>query len=267
MSEKGRFPFEYTPSGQNLKVQKDQVVFSQKGVAVLVPAQANKSLIDANQRARTKVERLTDPNHADRLRHYAVQGLYLRSLYKKGRLTDMTILAGGEQFHVHKVILTCRSKYFADMFRRKTRRASMNVTDATLEGVSADAVRLILNYFYGGVLSLDCANFAAVRAAGMVLGVGEVTAACEDYMNELFSKETALPLYAMASECGLDDIRARASGIICHNFHDIINSEDFLNLQPETLHDILQNENLKIESELECFKVGGHVTFFLKEKF
>ncbi|XP_014677272.1 PREDICTED: kelch-like protein 31 [Priapulus caudatus] len=254
MNNSGPFPFEYTPSGQNIKIRKEQVVFNQHGVAILVSPAVNQSLDAASEMARSRVERLTSPSDDDRLRHYAVQGLYLRSLYKQRRLTDIAVHVGAQTFHAHKIVLTCRSQHFANMFRRKTRRGASAVADVTLEGVAASAVGALLDYFYGGGLTLDCRNYADVRAAAALLGIDEVTSACDAFADALVSTDTALPLFALASAYGLDDVRRRASGIICRSFGDVIDSEAFLNLSADVLYDILVNDDLQIDSELQCFQ-------------
>jgi hypothetical protein len=73
------------------------------------------------------------------------------SLYRSQSRTDVTLIVQSREFKVHRIILSTRSKYFADLFNAYPCRSTIEVNEA----FDLDTFDRILEYIYGGKLDIN----------------------------------------------------------------------------------------------------------------
>ncbi|PAA82356.1 hypothetical protein BOX15_Mlig034024g1 [Macrostomum lignano] len=112
-----------------------------------------------------------DPAHAVMV----LQGLC--SLRSKSVLTDVTLLADGQRFDVHKVILVSCSDYFRSMFTSGMKECSQS--EIELKGVTAKGLEKVLDIIYTSSTSIEGDDVFDILAAATHLQVMPVLEFCE----------------------------------------------------------------------------------------
>ncbi|CAH1801899.1 unnamed protein product, partial [Owenia fusiformis] len=84
---------------------------------------------------------------------YSTLGRDLVALYRSGRYTDVSLVAGDEEFRVHRCILSCRSEYFSMMLSGNWNEAEKQTI--SLMGVTPAALDQALIYLYGGTIDVS----------------------------------------------------------------------------------------------------------------
>lgn len=104
----------------------------------------------------------------------------LTHLRSKSLLLDVTLIAQGEHFQAHRLLLAACSDYFRAMFTDEMRERRQDHIE--LHGVSAVGLKRALAYIYTGALSLDLATVQDVLAAAAHLQLPAVQEACAVYL-------------------------------------------------------------------------------------
>lgn len=104
----------------------------------------------------------------------------LNSLRTKNLLVDVTLVAGGQAFEAHRVVLASCSDYFRAMFTTEVRESRQK--EITLEGVSAKGMHFLLDYAYTSRLALNLSNIQDVLSAASHVQVTTVVEACSGYL-------------------------------------------------------------------------------------
>ncbi|XP_049790542.1 kelch-like protein 26 isoform X3 [Schistocerca nitens] len=107
----------------------------------------------------------------------------LNTLRSKGLLLDVTLVAEGEAFQAHRVVLASCSDYFRAMFTDAMRESRQS--EICLNGVTAAGMRLLLDYAYTSRLALNLANIQDVLSAASHVQVVAVVEACSSYLQVL----------------------------------------------------------------------------------
>ena len=77
----------------------------------------------------------------------------LARLLLVGSLSDVTFVVGGEQFHVHRLIMALQSEYFSRLLYGHMKEALPGAV-VVMENTSPDAFRHLLHYAYSGNISI-----------------------------------------------------------------------------------------------------------------
>ncbi|XP_037097161.1 zinc finger and BTB domain-containing protein 24 [Syngnathus acus] len=92
----------------------------------------------------------------------------LAHLRKRDILCDVTLLAEGERFQAHKVLLAASSDYFLQIF------TTNNVDIYRLDGVTATTCDLVLEFIYSARVCFEESAGEQLLAAARLLKVGEL---------------------------------------------------------------------------------------------
>lgn len=82
--------------------------------------------------------------HFESPSHTSVLLKGLNALKNKGLLLDVTLIAGGHEFHAHRVVLASCSEYFRAMFTDAMMERSM--AEIYLNGVTTEGMRYVPKY-------------------------------------------------------------------------------------------------------------------------
>uniref|UniRef100_A0A1I8GAZ6 BTB domain-containing protein n=1 Tax=Macrostomum lignano TaxID=282301 RepID=A0A1I8GAZ6_9PLAT len=145
---------------------------SSTGVAAsLDPTSSSSGLLSPASPAAEQEQGGPDPAHAVMV----LQGLC--SLRSKSVLTDVTLLADGQRFDVHKVILVSCSDYFRSMFTSGMKECSQS--EIELKGVTAKGLEKVLDIIYTSSTSIEGDDVFDILAAATHLQVMPVLEFCE----------------------------------------------------------------------------------------
>ena len=100
----------------------------------------------------------------------------MNELRKHGSLCDVTLVAEGRQFPVHKVVLVSSSPYFRAMFNGTMSESSQELVN--LPAVQSSALRQLIEYIYSGEVEVTEENVQSLLPAANLLQLSWVRDSC-----------------------------------------------------------------------------------------
>ncbi|KAJ9587276.1 hypothetical protein L9F63_019207 [Diploptera punctata] len=161
----------------------------------------------------------------------------LNTLRTKGLLLDVTLVADGEAFQAHRVVLASCSDYFRAMFTDAMRESRQS--EICLNGVTAAGMRLLLDYAYTSRLALNLANIQDVLSAASHVQVVAVVEACSNYLQAQLDLDNCIDIATIAETYSLSQLRHRVYRFMSGHLHEFSRSPDFHRLAPQQLEYLL----------------------------
>ncbi|XP_019746722.1 kelch repeat and BTB domain-containing protein 12-like isoform X2 [Hippocampus comes] len=162
-------------------------------------------------------------------------------------LTDVVLVAGGISFACHKVVLSAFSPYFQAMFTcgLKERRGGV----VPLRDTPAHSLELLLDFMYRAELHLSNDNIQAVSAAAFLLHVDGAFRLCQRHMEASMDASNCVGLYHWARDLGATSLADCAFRYLCQHFTQVCEEEEVLDLDAQSLADLLASDDLNISKE------------------
>uniref|UniRef100_A0A0A9ZET0 Kelch-like protein diablo n=1 Tax=Lygus hesperus TaxID=30085 RepID=A0A0A9ZET0_LYGHE len=190
----------------------------------------------------------------------------LNVLRSKGYLLDITLIAQGETFQAHKVVLASCSDYFRAMFTDAMKEARQS--EICLNGVSAAGMRLLLEYAYTSRLALNLANVQDVLSAASHIQLVAVVEACSNYLQSQLDLDNCVDIATISETYSLKQLRTIVYRYMCSHLVEFSRSAEFSRLHPQQLEHLLacdfpvdcpEIEVLEITLRwLECAPLDSH---------
>lgn len=200
-------------------------------------------------------EKLSHANHCPHM----LSGLL--SLRQEGVLCDFTLIADGQHFPVHKIVLCACSDYFRAMFTQNLVEARSDSVE--LQGVTAGGLKILLNFIYTGELAVSLDSVAEVVGAATHLQVLEVVRMCSTYLKRHLGLDNCVDVLGLAELYSLCRLREHALQFLCQHLQEFLseggedgNGQQLQRLTHDQLHVILQSNSLQVQREVEVFQVA-----------
>ncbi|XP_054267106.1 kelch-like protein 26 isoform X2 [Macrosteles quadrilineatus] len=161
----------------------------------------------------------------------------LNTLRAKGHLLDVTLVAEGEAFQAHRVVLASCSDYFRAMFTDAMRESRQS--EICLNGVSAAGMRLLLDYAYTSRLALNLANIQDVLSAASHIQVVAVVEACSNYLQSQLDLDNCVDIATISETYSLSQLRGVVYRFMCGHLVEFSRSPEFARLHPSQLEHLL----------------------------
>ncbi|XP_061697581.1 kelch-like protein 23 [Syngnathoides biaculeatus] len=185
-----------------------------------------------------------DPDHPaellDALRHFYLNGLF----------TDVTLQCAddsGQVFHCHKALLSARSSYFQIMFTADMKERSNSVIE--LAGVDCEVLAVLVNYVYTAQVSITEKNVQSLLEAADLLQFVSVKQACEGFLVRLLDVDNCLGMHAFAQLHLCRRLEREASRVMLSRFAELIQQEEFLELDPDRIQTLLAAQKLTVPTD------------------
>lgn len=186
-------------------------------------------------------------NHFEKI----VKGL--DDLRQKSLLCDYTLKADEESFAVHKVVMVACSDYFQAMLTSNMKECHENVVD--LKGITANGLRIIIDFAYTGELKLNTQNVEDVLSAATHLQVSDAMDLCSKYLETSISVRNCVDILNIAELYSLDPLHQAATRFMLHDFEELAESEQFPMLNSSQLSQLLAKNSLRVTSEFVLFNL------------
>ncbi|KAG9350114.1 hypothetical protein JZ751_026467, partial [Albula glossodonta] len=170
----------------------------------------------------------------------------------EGKLCDVVILVKGIAFSAHKNILCGCSPYFRTLFTSGWTSTEKRVFN--IPGVSPEIMKLIIEYAYTGSLPLTVKNVEPLLEAADQFCVPGITQTCCEFLESQLCPQNCIGIWKFAEFYFCSELRRQAYRFILHHFEEIgYTSEEFLELTPSQLCDIIEKDELNVEQEEVVF--------------
>uniref|UniRef100_A0A2C9LJR1 BTB domain-containing protein n=1 Tax=Biomphalaria glabrata TaxID=6526 RepID=A0A2C9LJR1_BIOGL len=171
----------------------------------------------------------------------------LREELEHSTFHDVIISVQNTEFKGHKFILSANSKYFKNIFTSERDRTSS--APIVLKNITPETFRLVLDCIYGGKDVLTAANLAAIWHAAVYLEIDCLYQACELHQTSRVTKENCVEMTNQATTFKSKKLKEAAWNMIVKEFKDISRREDVVLLDAEDMLQIINSEDLTIDSE------------------
>lgn len=176
----------------------------------------------------------------------------INRLRKERKLCDITLKVGEKEFFAHRVILSACSDYFCAMFTGNMEESHKSVVE--LHGLDSDTMEFILDFVYTETIQVSVENVQALLPAACLLQLTGVQKACCDFLEEQLDPSNCLGIKAFAETHGCEELRKAAEKYILKHFVELVDSEEFLQLDNEDLVSLIKCDNLTVPSEEAVFE-------------
>ncbi|XP_067624737.1 ring canal kelch protein isoform X2 [Eurosta solidaginis] len=198
------------------------------------------------------------PNSKDRTvgqyhneQHTARSFEAMNEMRKQNLLCDVTLVADGIEIPAHKMVLASCSPYFYAMFTgfEESRQGRI-----TLQGVDHRALELLIEYVYTSTVEVNEDNVQVLLTAANLLQLIDVREACCDYLQTQLDASNCLGIREFADIHGCVDLLNYADTYIEQHFNEVIQFDEFLNLNHEQVINLICNDRICVPSEEKVYE-------------
>ncbi|XP_048765786.1 kelch-like protein 26 [Ostrea edulis] len=186
-------------------------------------------------------------NHFEKI----VQGL--DDLRQKSLLCDYTLKADEESFAVHKVVMVACSDYFQAMLTSNMKECHEDIVE--LKGISANGLKIIVDFAYTGELKLNTQNVEDVLSAATHLQVSDAMDLCSKYLEASISVRNCVDILNIAELYSLVSLCQASRQFMLHNFEELAESEQYSMMNNVQLAQLLAENSLRVSSEFLLFNL------------
>uniref|UniRef100_A0A914E4K7 BTB domain-containing protein n=1 Tax=Acrobeloides nanus TaxID=290746 RepID=A0A914E4K7_9BILA len=255
----------------NQNVGHNQGAETDEGSGVLRPVTVPNQNVGHNQGAETD----------DWQRKNSLQERMLHA-YSNELFADVVFLAGEEEVQVkaHKYVLCISSPVFIQMFHgplaQSTQKETIKIDDKNLEiirvpDITPEALNVLLIYIYSEMVALEVDIVFNVLYAAKKYLLDDLEKECAKFLDDKIDAENVCYILTQALVYQNEQLVKTCESIISFATADVIKSEEFKNLDEQTLCRILQFDSLHIDewtlfkevlnwAEAQCVKKNLDVT-------
>lgn len=174
----------------------------------------------------------------------------LAGLREQGLLLDIRLWAEGHSFQAHRVVLASASNYFKVMFtsgmkesqwRQTAKDGHNDIQDIILPGVSANGLRLVLDFVYTGQLSLTPDNIEEVLACAAHLQVPMVVGLCATFLDTNTDLDNCVDILTLADTFALQKLRQQILRFLSENLKQFVKTSGWQRLEVGQLRSLLSS--------------------------
>lgn len=171
----------------------------------------------------------------------------VKRMKESTEIIDVVLVAEGEKFPCHKVVLAAFSPYFKAMFTCGL--AECTQREVALCDISAESVAVILNYMYSAELHLDNQNVQTVALSAYFMQMEDVFRMCEKYMMDHMDASNCVGIYYFANHIGAEDLADQAKKYLYQHFAEVSLQEEILEIEFQQLLTLIKSDDLNISRE------------------
>ncbi|CAM9498992.1 unnamed protein product, partial [Phaeothamnion confervicola] len=171
----------------------------------------------------------------------------LAVLRQSGQLCDLEIRSGDCVIRAHKCVLASASEYFSSCLTTAMQESQNGIVN--LDGIEGPVLEALVSFSYTGKINVSEASVLEVLVAANRLSMHSVVRQCGDFLLARMDAANALGIYGLASTYCIHSLRSRAEVYIHRNFDKVSESQEFLTVPFEQLHELLCSEALSVAGE------------------
>ncbi|XP_058810766.1 protein roadkill-like [Phymastichus coffea] len=163
------------------------------------------------------------------------------SLFMNSNLSDVTFVAGNQEFPAHKAILSTRSSVFAAMFHHDMKEKHADTV--TISDIDSKVIKELLRFIYTGkIYDFDdvCQNLLVVAD---MYNIEPLKNACLNHMLRCINMESAIDNLIFADRYGIAQLHIAALDCVARNSRELMKTEKFkklVDMHPEILTELFK---------------------------
>ncbi|XP_033124819.1 kelch-like protein 28 [Anneissia japonica] len=177
----------------------------------------------------------------------------MAELRQAGELLDITLKVSGRKVRAHRIVLASGSPYFKAMLTGSL--CEREKEEIELKGIDDGILRTLVEFLYSGNISVTEANVQNLLPAANLLQIKAVTNKCCEFLKHQIHIINCIGIAKFADTHDCKELYEYACDFIHEHFKDLCNSEEFNQMEPNELANILSSENLNVDSEENTFEM------------
>lgn len=173
----------------------------------------------------------------------------MESLRREKQLCDIILRVGCREISAHRLVLSACSQYFCAMFTNQMLESKQEYV--TLSDIDENSVEEIVNFAYTGEISIHEDNVQQLLKASSILQLSEIVAACCTFLKGQLHATNCLGIATFAQAHGCISLGNRAMEYVQDNFVEVVEGEEFVQLNLENILALLDSDLIQVASE-EC---------------
>ena len=155
-------------------------------------------------------------------------------------LNDVIIVAGNERIPANRLVLSCYSTYFEEMFNfqeRNFKKVSRKETENIIEiqNVDGKALKALIDFIYTGCITISEHKVTDLLLGADRLKLYEVKQFCVEFLCTHITVQNSLYILKTIILYGNTDQRNQIQQYISTNFDEVLQTDDFKQLSNEEL--------------------------------
>ncbi|XP_053768547.1 kelch repeat and BTB domain-containing protein 12 isoform X3 [Desmodus rotundus] len=171
----------------------------------------------------------------------------IKNMKELAEMIDVVVIAEGEKFPCHRLILSAFSPYFKAMFTCGLLECTQR--EVILYDITAESVSVILNYMYSAVLEINNANVQTVAMAAYFMQMEEVFSVCQKYMMDHMDAFNCVGIYHFAKQIGAEDLSDQSKKYLYQHFAEVSLHEEILETEMHQFLMLIKSDDLNISRE------------------
>ncbi|XP_077008196.1 kelch-like protein 30 [Tamandua tetradactyla] len=171
----------------------------------------------------------------------------LQRLRSQPKLSDVTLLVGGQELPCHRGLLALSSPYFHAMFAGDF--AESFSARVELRDVDPAMVAQLLDFVYTGRLTITRDTVEGLTRTAARLHFPAVQKVCGRYLQQQLDATNCLGICEFGEQQGLPGVAAKAWAFLRENFEAVAHEDEFLQLSRERLAACLAGDLLQVRPE------------------
>lgn len=180
----------------------------------------------------------------------------LNELRKEGILCDETLRIEGQDFKVHRCVLSAASPYFRALFTCEFKLIENGNNRIDLQDIRSAEAKKVLDFIYTGQTMVNSTNAQELLRAADYLIIPSLKTKVAQFLENNITATNCLLLEAFGAQFNCESLEQAATVNKLQNFGAVVKSEDFKALEFEKVKDLICHDEIIVSKEEEVYEAA-----------